>query len=231
MSNKEDSTTEKGIGAVEESLTKVEIFIEKNHKNILIGLVSVLVVVILYVFYEKYYKANKELEAQSEMFMAEKWFNMDSLNLALNGQEGNNMGFLEIVDEYGSTKQGNTAKLYVGEIYMKKGMYDDAIEYLADYKPVDKVLGPISQGLLGDAYMQKGDKELAIKYYTEAYKYDENEFTCPIYLNKAGLVYEDMGNYDKAIEVYTILKDKYKESLYTKNAIKSIAKLEELKQK
>jgi len=52
------------------------------------------------------------------MFFAEQYFEKDSLKLAMNG-DGTNPGFIQIIDEYGSTKSGNLARYYLGICYLK----------------------------------------------------------------------------------------------------------------
>jgi hypothetical protein len=56
------------------------------------------------------------------MFQAVRYFESDSLNLALNG-DGNNLGFLQIVEDYSGTKAGNLANYYAGVIYLKQGNF------------------------------------------------------------------------------------------------------------
>ncbi|MCK4639195.1 MAG: tetratricopeptide repeat protein, partial [Bacteroidales bacterium] len=110
MAKKKDKTEEK-IVAVEEVLGRTEQFIEKNQK-ILTIIVGIIVVLILgYFGYKKFYLAPLEKEAQSQIFMAEMYFEQDSLNRALYG-DGNYLGFLDIIDEYSSTKTGNLANYY-----------------------------------------------------------------------------------------------------------------------
>ena len=55
----------------------------------------------------------KENEAKAQMWMAEQYFERDSFNLALNG-DGNYLGFLDIIEEYGITKSANLANYYYG---------------------------------------------------------------------------------------------------------------------
>ena len=52
-----------------------------------------------YDFAFSYFKENQNNTAQEEMFQAVYYFEKDSLVQALNG-DGNNYGFLEIIDEY-----------------------------------------------------------------------------------------------------------------------------------
>ena len=54
--------------------------------------------------------------------------------------------------------------------------------------------------------------EKAVKYFKKASK-EDNELTAPFYLKKLGVVYEELGEYGKAIEVYTIIKKEYFKSM------------------
>ena len=54
---------------------------------------------------------------------------MDSLNWALNG-DGNNVGFLKIIDKYSGTPAGNLAHYYAGVCYLKKGDFSNAEKQL-----------------------------------------------------------------------------------------------------
>ena len=67
------------------------------------------------------------------MYQAERWLEMDSFKLALNG-DGNYLGFLDIAKNYKFTKAGNLAKYSAGICYLHLGQYQDAIEYLTKYK-------------------------------------------------------------------------------------------------
>src|ERR1035437_3417275 len=103
---KNTDKTEDRIVAVEEAFSKTEQWIEKNQRIIII-VVGVIVVVVLGFFgFKRFYLAPKEKEAQAQMFMAEKYFEMDSINKAPNG-DGNYPGFLAIISDYGITKSAN----------------------------------------------------------------------------------------------------------------------------
>ncbi len=71
-------------------------------------------------------------EAQSQMYQAERYLEMDSLKLALNG-DGNYLGFLDIVKDYKFTKAGNLAKYCAGICYLHLGNYNEAIDFLDKY--------------------------------------------------------------------------------------------------
>ena len=167
---------EEKIFAVDEALGKSEQFIEKNQKVIMIVIGAIIVIVLGYIGYKKLYLGPKEKEAQGQMFMAQKYFEMDSLNLALNG-DGNYLGFLSIIDDYGITKSGNLANYYAGMCYLKKGEFDNAIEHLKKFSSDDEFLSSLSLGAIGDAYMELGDNDKALDFYLKAAKNKENDFT------------------------------------------------------
>jgi len=77
--------------------------------------------------------------------MAQKYFEQDSLNKALNG-DGQNPGFLDIIDEYSMTNASNLANYYTGLIFLKQGKYQDAINYLEKFDSDDEFVGPMATG-------------------------------------------------------------------------------------
>lgn len=222
MSTNQPDKTEGTIHAVEEAFGKTEQFIEKNQTIILI-VVGVLIVLVLGFFgFRKYYLQPRETEAQGQMFMAEKYFEMDSLNKGLNG-DGNYLGFLAIIDQYSMTKSANLAKYYAGISYLKLGQFEKAIEYLEKFKTKDLVIAPMAKGGIGDAYLELNQPEKAIRYYLEAAEDFKNEFTSPLFYMKTAQVYEIQKNFAKALEYYKLIKKDYPRSFEAQEIDKNIS--------
>lgn len=223
-----EKKTQKQFENIEESLSRSEAFILENQK-ILTIIVAVLVVIVLGFFgFRKYYLQPKEKEAQEQIFPAQHYFQVDSLDKALYG-DGNNLGFVDIAKSYRITKAGNLANYYTGICFLKKGNFVNAIKYLKKFSSDDEIIGPMAKGAIGDAYLEKGDKAQAITYYMEAANLTDNEFTSPMFLLKAGEVNEDMGNYDEAIKDYKRVQQHYFKSQEARNIEKYIARAEALK--
>ena len=199
-----------GLKNVEETLTKTEQFLEENYKPLLYILGIVVVIVGLF-WLGRLYLNNRNNEAQSQMYQAQRYLEMDSVNLALNG-DGNYLGFLDIASDYKYTKAGNLARYGAGICYLHLGNYEEAIEFLNKYSKQDKVIGSIAIGATGDAYVELGDIEKGISKYLEAAEFGDNSFNTPLYLMKAGELYEMNGNYAEALKIYENIKDKYPES-------------------
>lgn len=209
---------------IQEKLEGIEHWVEKNPK-ILFGVVGAIVLAVGGFFGYRYWIGNQDAQAQKEMFQAVRYFEADSLNLALNG-DGNNLGFLQIVEDYSLTKAGNLANFYAGAIYLKQGKFPLAIFHLEDYKANDLLVQARAYSLIGDAYMEQKSYEDAAKYYEKAAGYKPNKEFTPVYLMKAGLAYEKLNNTDKAKAAYQTIIDKYWESSELQNAKKFKAKLE-----
>jgi len=213
---------------VQEVYSKTEDFIEKNKTVVIAVVLGVILVVGGFFGYKKLIIAPMEYEAQSDMFMAEKYFSQDSLQKAING-DGLNAGFIDIVDEYSGTKAANLAHYYLGICYINTGEYEFAIDELKQFSSNDVMISTVALGSIGDSYMELGDTKEAISYYEKAIENGENKLTSPIYLIKAGLAYEDLQDFSGAEAKYKALKANYPDSREAQTIDKYIARAESLK--
>lgn len=225
--NEKNVKAEENILAVEEALSSTEQFIEKNQKLIVIIISALIIVVLAYFGFNRFYLTPKQETAQNKIFMAEKYFEMDSLDKALNG-DGMNPGFLQIIDDYGLTKSAKLAHYYAGLIYLNKGDFKSAINHLEKFKSKDYILKAMAIGAIGDAYMELGDNEKAVKNYLKAANLNTNEFSTPTFLMKAGMAYEFMKNYPEALKIYENLKKEYPRSNEGREMDKYIARVKGL---
>lgn len=210
---------------LESALTKTERFIEENQKPVTYVIVALVVVVIAYLGITRFYLQPRQDEALSQMFMAENYFERDSFNLAING-DGNYLGFLDIIDDYKMTKAANLAKYYTGISYLHLGEYENALDYLNDFNSKDLLLGPIAEGAKGDASLELGETDAALKHYRNAYKMNDNELTSPVYMMKAAKVLESIENIEDALALFQELKEKYPQTVEGQEADKYIARLQ-----
>lgn len=210
--------------ALADKLQGAETWAERHPKTV-IG-VSVLIALIVGGYFGfQYFKNSKEADAQREMFQAVYYFEADSLDLALNG-DGNNLGFIDIIDEYGITDAAKLANYYAGVAYLKQGKFEVARLYLEDFSSNDLLVQARAYSLIGDTYMEEGNYEDAAKYYDKAAGYKPNKFFTPTYLMKAGLAYEKANQNDKAKDAYDKVISEYWESSEYQNARKFRARLD-----
>ena len=212
---------------VEEAFSKTEQYIEENKNSLIIIVAAIVLLVGGYFAWKYWYVAGQESEAQNEMFMAINYFEKDSLEKAING-DGENKGFLEIIDQYGVTSAANLAEYYLGMSYLKQGKYEEAIEHLEDFDADDQMIGPIATGAIGDAHMELGHIDEAISFYIKAADQNKNNFTTPIYLKKAALAYEQKKDYKEAVKIYEKIKEEFKTTSEGRDMDKYIARAKEL---
>lgn len=208
---------------LQEKILHAENWLERNPK-ILLGIAGILLLVVGGYFGFKYYKDQQEAEAQRQMFQAVFYFEADSLNLALNG-DGNNLGFLDIIEDFGITDAANLANFYTGAIYLKQGKFELARLYLDDFSSNDLLVQARAYSLIGDTHMEEGNFEDAAKWYEKAADYKPNKFFSPAYLMKAALAYEQLNENEKAREMYDEVINKYWDSAEYQNARKFKARL------
>lgn len=211
MVSKKKDTGNQNLEAVESALTRTEMFIEDNSKVFSYIIIGLILIVGGFIGFKRLVVAPKQSEASSQMFMAETYFEKDSFNLALNG-DGNYLGFLDIIDEYKMTKAGELAKYYAGISYLHLGQFENAIDYLSDFKSNDEMIMPIATGAIGDAYAELEDFNKAGEYYLKAANMRSNGFTSPVYLMKAGQLFELQGEFQKALNAYTRIKEEFPDS-------------------
>ena len=223
MAKKTKEGDSQGMKNVEQTLTQTEQFLEQNYMSLLVGL-GVLILLIGVFWLGKIYLNKKDAEAQSQIYQAERYLEMDSLKLALNG-DGNYLGFIDIANDYKFTNSGNLARYSAGLCYLHLGQYEDAIDYLEKYKKKDKVLGSLAIGATGDAYVELGDLEKGVARYLEAADYAKNSFNTPIFLLKAGEIHELNGNFAEALKAYERIKNEYPESTEGNTIEKYIARV------
>jgi tetratricopeptide (TPR) repeat protein len=192
---------------------KSQDFFRENQKRIFIYLGSIIVIIGLVYFYINY-RASKNEEAGLLLSKIMKIYDVGSYLEAIEGRQGNPRikGLKEIVNEYGSTENGETAKIYLANSYSLLGQYDKAFKYYEDYNGNNDLLK--STALAGQAayYSVKGDYEKAAKLYKQAAFLSEINPNIPDYLLQAGINFMKINKKDEAKTLFQIIKDDYKAS-------------------
>jgi tetratricopeptide (TPR) repeat protein len=225
MANKKEMQGDERLENVETALSKTELWIEE-HQKLIYGIIGAVIVIAGIIWGLKALNDRKDANASKEIFTAQKYFDKESYEAALTG-DGNYLGFTEVYDQYSSTKTGKLAAYYAGICNMKLGNYNEAIDYLKKFNGKDDILAPMALGAIGDCYMELDDLNNAATYYSNAASKSKNEFTGPMFLTKAGMTYEIMGDYAKALNCYKTLKADYPLSNEAFEISKNIANMEE----
>ncbi|WP_066755780.1 tetratricopeptide repeat protein [Crocinitomix algicola] len=208
-----------------EALTSTENFIDKYKNAIMIGGGAIVVVVLGIIGYQKLVAEPNEIASQEAYWPAFYEFEKDSMQLAANGNEMFD-GMLDVADEYSGTSGGNIANYTLAIGAMKAGNFEEAIEYLDECDFDDVMMGSLVLGLKGDCYVELDQNEDAVNYFEKAAAREQNDYTSPMYLKKAGLTYEALNQPEDALNAYLKIKNDWPESEEATDIDKYIARVE-----
>ncbi len=210
-----------------EAINKTEFFFQKNGRLVSYIFFGLLVLAALVFGYRSLIVSPRQTKASEMISEAQVRFESETPDylLALEG-DANGAGFLDVVAKYGSTPSGNLAKHYAGICYLREGDLDNAAKYLAKYSTVRGIPGALINaqnfGLQGDVAVEQGDYAKAVKFYNKAVKAADNNLTAPMYLRKAGLAEQALGNDAKAKAYFERITTDYPTSMDAREAEKFI---------
>lgn len=200
--SKNNNTTEKKVS-----------FVQDNLKSVIFIGGAIIVLILLYIGYQKLYLAPRAEQAADVIYQAEEYALIDSLQKKAIDGDGSFLGFQQIADEYSNTPSANIANAYLGGLYLRQQNFQEAIVYLKKYSETgSEILDPLVIGLIGDAYSETHDYNNAADYYRKASEKSKNSYTTPLFLKKLGLVYEQLDENKKAAEAYSKIKTDFPES-------------------
>ena len=214
MLTKRKSITKKEIkeDKLVETYYKAYGFFEENKSKIaLYAGVLVLVVVAVY-FYIQHKNSNNE-EAGLQLSRVMALYDAGSYLEAIEGRAGTKVtGLKKIVAEYGSTENGEVAKIYLANAYSFLGKQDEALKYYQDYSGNNDLFKATS--IAGEAgyYAFKNEFEKAADKYVEASKVSDGNVLNPDYMLSAAKNYMKAEKNDKAKELLEDIRDNYNTS-------------------
>lgn len=216
------------LDAGEAAIERAKDFWSRNNKPIMIVLGTIILLAGGWLVYKNFVVKPKEAKAAEAMFKAEEYYRADSVNRALNG-DGQYMGFLKIISRYGGTDAANLAEFYAGSCYLKLNDNQNAIKYLKKFSTGSKQVQARAYKLLGDAYADAGNNSEALSYYKKAahhFEADKSQSAEALFM-AAYFADRVMKNKKEAIELYTEVKEKYRNTQQAYEADNYLAQLGE----
>ena len=216
----QESVTAEVFSTLDTSAGRAEAWVSRNQNYILSFIGLVVVGVFGYLGYENYVVKPMQEESTNLIAQAQTHFNealedptlQDSLFvLALDG-DGVSPGFIEIINSYGGSAAAQIATYNAGMIYLKRGEYDLAIDYLEDFSANYPVLGALALGGIADSFTELNQLEDALGYYRKAANYADNDLTTPRFLLKGAQVALSLGAKDDAAALLETLASDYAET-------------------
>ena len=192
-------------------LLQAESIWKKYQKLILGVIVGMIVVFGGWYAYNTFVVAPKEEKAAEAIYKVQEFFNQDSSNLVINGNNATGTkGALYVIKTYGGTKAANLAHYYAGVSYLKLKDFNNAIKYLKDFSTDAKQIQMQAYTALGHAYAESGKKEDGVSYYKKAAStFETDEEATALNLSFAAGLLETMNKSNEALELYKTIKQKY----------------------
>ena len=202
MAKKQNQSARTTLEEVNESLTSAAQRIEDNKKYINWALIAIAVIALLAIGYI-YGIRNPNLEkAKNEIGDADLELMMGDQDKALTDYE-------KVAAAY-SNKTAERAHLNAAILLYEKGEYEKAIKHLEDFSPAGNLVGPASQSLLGDCYVNLKKLDKALSAYDKAISLaGENELYAPAFMIKKATVLHEQKKFADEAAIYQEIKDKY----------------------
>ncbi len=200
---------------------KASEYVKNNKKYFLIGGGGILAVVVILLIVS-YWSGKRAAEAVELFGKAQLSTAMGQTTLAI-------ADYSTLANDYGSTEVAATACYLLADIYARQNNFDSAAiyyrKYCDDYGN-NKMLLAASYAGLAVALENRGDFAGAGENFLKAAEAADDETISPEYLAGAGRAFTRASQYDKAIEAYQRIIDKYNRSQYYSVARRKIAELE-----
>ncbi len=202
MAKKESTRT--SIDELNESLSSIEQKVE-NNKNYIYWVCGAIVVIAAVIVGYIYGIRNPGLEdAKSEISQADIQLAQGNDSIAL-------VQYMAVADGY-SNSVANRANLNAAILLYNDGKYDEAISYIGNFDPEGVIIGPASQSLLGDCYVNTGKLDEALSAYDKAIALSaDNSYYTPLFMVKKATVYREQKNYAAEADIFQSIKEKYPE--------------------
>lgn len=185
-------------------------FYDQNRKlvyGVAAGLIVLVIAIVGYVLYQN----RQAKEAERILGGTVALYESGALREAIEGT-ADQLGLVEIAEEYGNTPAGNLAHFYAADAYYQLGEYDRALEHFEAYDESKDFLGAASLAGAAAVYENREEYARAAELYRRAARLFESELTTPEYLLKAGRAYELAGDYAAALAAYQTIRDEYADS-------------------
>ncbi|MCU0643830.1 MAG: tetratricopeptide repeat protein [bacterium] len=195
-------------------------FINKNSRNVTIGFISILAIIVLFLFMARS-KQTAELQASEQLAKANTEISQNNLTQAIDI-------LLNMVDNYSGTKSAENGAFLLAYTYFQKGEYEKAQsnfeKYLDDYGD-NKILTSSAYSGLAASLEQQGKFLDAAEWYEKGANKFSEHFNAPQQLLDAGRCYGLANRKDKAKVCYETLIEKYPKSNLKNDAELYLAKM------
>jgi len=187
-------------------------YFTENQKPLLIA-AGVFVVLVAAIFVYKIHQNSNNEKAGIEMAKVMSLYDAGAYADAIDGKKGTNIpGYRKIVDEYGSTNNGEIAKIYLANSLFYLGKFDEALKYYKDFSGSNEIFEATALAGQAGCLESKDDNEKAADLYKKAAFVSETNSQNPEYMLKAGIDYLKVGKKAEAKELFEKIRKDFAQS-------------------
>ena len=225
---KKKANKEEVIVDVQEVYSKSEQFFENNKKTLTGIILGLIAVFLLFFVWNFFFVKPKQEAAVTDLYKSQMYFLQDSLDLALNGDDIYS-GSEAVAQDFDGVPAAELASYMTAIAYRDAGDYETALSYFNEVSFDDAIIGVLAEANAGDMKIEMGDIEGGASTLESAGKRARStmseEFSAPAFLMKAGLAYLELEDFEKAKEMFKIVKDDYPQARNYEDAVKYLASL------
>ncbi|MCY4673835.1 MAG: tetratricopeptide repeat protein [Bacteroidetes bacterium] len=185
-----------------------------GNRRILTGAAIGVIVIIAVVIGFNYIQGVRDNQAQELLGAIVLEYEGGANRVALDGS-GETLGLLDIIDQYGGTPAGNTARFYAGNAHFELEEYDQALEQFEKFDASNDFIGASATAGRAAVHELQGDFSRAAALFERAADMDDNSVRSPHYLRSAVRAYMAAGEFAAAEEVILEVKERYPETTLT----------------
>lgn len=201
MAKKQNQSARTTLEEVNESLTSAAQRIEDNKKYISWAVIAIALIAVLAGAYLYFHNSNVQ-KAKEKIGEAD-------IELLQGKQDEALKDYEKVAADFGN-KAGERAHLNAAVLLYEKGEYEKAAKHLEDFGPAGNLIGPASQSLLGDCYVNLKKLDKALAAYDKAIKLaGDNEAYAPAFMIKKATVLHEQQKYADEAAIYQTIKDNY----------------------
>lgn len=202
MAKNDNQNARTSLEEFNDSLSSIEQKVEENKKYVYWTGGAVLAIVVLALIYIYGFRNPGIKNAKEDISKADMELFQGNDSLALKDYE-------KVAGEYNNSAS-NRANLNAAILLYQKGKYQEAADYLNDFSAKGNLVGPASQSLLGDCYVNLKKYDDAVKAFDKAISLskDNVDYT-PLFMMKKATVLRAQKKYADEAAVYQTIKDKF----------------------
>lgn len=191
---------------------KSQSFFEENKNKIFTYLGAIALIVLAVILFMNY-RSGQNQEAAGHLSKVMDMYDAGDFLGAIEGKKDVKiLGLKEIVANYGSTENGETAIIYLANSYANLGKPEEALKYYEDYGGDIDIYKAASLAGQAGIFSSKNEFEKAADLYMKASKVSKTGAMNSDYIFQAAINYFEAGDKEQAKNLLQTIKEDYKTS-------------------